>query len=322
MPHLTASPKTATRRVLRDADYAARGRQLAERKAEEYRKSRDRQETRGEAELWVWVPERHAALIRTLIVALCAARKAGDVSLPLLSWEQSQAAASCSTDVPAPCLPLDNRDSKAPAAEQPCEKADGPAVWHGMGLAARRRAQARRAKARKRAAGLKRMRLVVPRAFKSEAAAFLEEVQAGLEGGLLPVLNVAPTDSTIPTPGPAAGRIEVAAPPQSSTTSGGTPSMEGDLVTPGQVREKDRDMPSHRRGSHPAAVSPTLLRPAFDVAEGPAKGPRLLIDLGLGDELSTGSPRVQTSPLFEDIRALDRLPGLLRQVQPAKQDDG
>ena len=28
---------------------------------------------------------------------------------------------------------------------------------------------------------------------------FLEEVQAGLEGGLLPVLNVAPTDSTIPT---------------------------------------------------------------------------------------------------------------------------
>lgn len=311
MPDLPTRPKTATRRLLREADHPARGRQLTQRKADEYRRSRDRRAARGEAELWVWVPESHAPLIRALVAAFCATAHAGE--MPLLSWAQDPEPPSRAPTTPPSRLPSDAGDDEAPAAEAPWDEAYDPALWRGQGEAARRRAQAQRARARKQAAGLKRLRLVVPRALKPKVAALVAEIRAGLEDGLLPVLKVPPTEAA-PDPGGAPARMAAPAAEWSPASRPGAPSETASPFSSGQVFGKDLAM------SDPAAAHPNPLRPPPDTAKLPETGKPAQPDDPCADEMLTGTGK-ETSTLFEDIQALDRLPAFLHEAQPEKQNN-
>lgn len=321
MPYKNDPPRIAARRVLREADYAARGRQLTKRKAEDYQRRRDLQAAQGETEIWVWVPGCHVQLIRAVAAAFCAALKENGPSLPPLSWEQSKAGALCSTSVRAPGLRLDTGDGVATAAEVPWDETDDPALWRGMGLPARRNAQARRARARKLAAGRKRLHLVLPGAFKSEVTAFLEKILARLEEGLVPVLDVVPDGTTAPELSSAADRPDAPALARRSTKIVGRPSATAAPVTPRQLHVKNLQMPDSSGTSQPATVPPDPPPLSFNVKGVPKKSMHSLPDVRMSDDVMSVE-KEQFSPLFEDIQALSRLPGFLRGAQPTGKDGG
>ncbi|SDL75811.1 hypothetical protein [Paracoccus chinensis] len=300
MPRLPARSKTIARPVLSESDHAARGRRLTDRKAAEYRRTRDRQAARGEVEFSTWVPEAHAALIRTIVMEICRAHQAGWTSSPILSWELAEA---------MPASQSEPSQTDTPPGHETCgEGADDPAAWRGMGLTLRRRAQARRARDRKRAAGLTRIRLIVPQALKPDVSKMVGEIRAGLEEGLLPRLSAAPTVEQISNPRHAGETTEVPAP--------GRPSG-ANLERKAEAESRDIPEPAAARSlglAHP----PSDAKPASagrnwpPPPSGSPEAQKWLHDLfdrhGAAD-LSSGDQQ-QASTLFDDVQALNRLPSL------------
>lgn len=300
MPRLPAQSKTVTRPVLSESDYAARGRRLTDRKAAEYRRTRDRQAARGEVEVSTWVPEAHAALIRTMVMEICRTHLAGWTSSPTLSWELGEA---------MPVSQPEPSHTDTPSGHETCgEGGDDPAVWRGTGLTLRRRAQARRAQARKRAAGLTRIRLVVPQALKSDVSKLVGEIRAGLEEGLLPRLSAAPNVEQISTPRHAGETTEVPAPgrPSGANLERKAEAESPDIPDPAAARSLGL---AHPPGdAKPASAGRDRPPPPSGSPEA-QKWLHDLLDRHGAAELSSGDHQ-QASTLFDDVHALDRLPSL------------
>lgn len=310
MADLPARPKKpAARRVRRKADEEAAKQRLRERKAAEYRRSRDLRAARGKVALWRWVPKAHAGLIRDVVVAFCRALQADETSLPLLSWEQREAPTSRAPGTSEPGPSPAATDGATPAGDGTSAEADDTAAWRGTGLQARRRVQARRARARKRAAGLTRLRLVVPQALKPEVSGLLEELRAGLDEGLLPVLSVAASAGTILNSKHATKNTEDPAPTRTSIPSPAGGAATATPATPGGVSESRPGVIQHPREPRSASARPDPLRPGAENSEAGRRGTRLLPGPVGVDSVPISDPP-QTSPLFDDIHALDCWPGL------------
>lgn len=194
MPDPTA-PSPTRRPLVTEAEYAALGKRQSERDLERNRRARDAQAARDEVNLWRWVPAVHAALIRTAVAAICKDLAEGRPPNQILSFARNSTA-------------MDDRDTRsAPAlwsASVIPDPADvhaakeGPTLGTETDLPTGRRAQARRAAARKKAAGLKRLRLVVPAPFKPAVSRLLTQILTALEAGRIPPVNTVavPFDET------------------------------------------------------------------------------------------------------------------------------
>lgn len=299
MPHLRARSKIAARPMLPEPDQAARRRRLAERKAAEYRRACQRRAARGEAALWAWVPEAHAELIRNFVTVCVTELDKGHSLQQILPWPKSGAARTGVISPLEPDAPLSVRVEGA-QSDDPAEgsNADDPAVWQGTGLKARRRAQGRRAAKRQKSAGRKRIRLVVPAAVKPVISEMLEQLLAGLSEGLVPRVDVRAL----------VHEVTMAVPPCDPSTGASFPASPAPicLATKGRNATGETDLQSSasQAGEAPQAQGP----PSACLH---AAAPRRVICPRTGsrrDETARLPESVEDhSPLFEDIRAYDRL---------------
>ena len=316
MPDPHPRPPTATARpLLRTADYAARGRRQVERKAAEYRRARARRAEAGDVELWAWVSAQHAGRIREVVAVCCRRMQAEDETVVILGWEPAPAASGDPAGLSGGAAPSEGRQGPPDAGaggdggyhdrgSDPGPDPDDPALWRGAGLSDRRRAQARRARARKKAMGLIRIRLVVPADLKPEVAVLLDEIGDGIGAGLLPVIENVP---------PGEGPTEEKPPVNQTETRSSNPSP---LPRPdGPPPEERPAIPKAVSqdalgGTHPArpgAAADSGQRRA-DNAPCPARSASDPLPGHLG--AGPAAADEEGSPLFDDIQALARWPGI------------
>ena len=191
MTDTTFNQKIPARRPLSDADYTERGRRLTVRRAEDHRRAKERLKESGAVKFQTYVPAEHEELIRSLVADLRALLNEGASPRQVLSWRKTAAAKVAiarAIESHVACQVRDDHSHDRPS--HPDETADYSASRQEQGLHARRRAQWRRAAARKRAAGLKRVALVVPRALKPSIEVFLVQILSGSSEALLPALEV------------------------------------------------------------------------------------------------------------------------------------
>ncbi len=281
MPGLTTPHPRRVRPFMTQADYAARAKRQSDRKAQQYQRARDRQAARAEVELWRWVPAVHAELIRDLVADICAELYKGRPPQQIMS------PAAWPAGLPRPDTGLWPTTSE----DYP---ADDPARWRGAGLRARRNAQSRRATARKRAAGLKKVRLVAPEIFTPAVSLLLTQIIAMLTDGLLP--TIAPSDpGRVGSSATAQDKPAVqAGTPRTSPAGSSTPSR---ALAPPTAQRGDTEAPdpqtpqaSQAPRSRPARASSPRGIPSASVAIRPNK-------------LPCPDRTDDCSPLFNDIQA-------------------
>ncbi|MCZ0962393.1 hypothetical protein [Paracoccus benzoatiresistens] len=320
---MTRPPKSRARPLLREADFAARGRRLAERKARDHLRACADREARGEVQIWSWVPAVHAELIRSLVPALGAALDAGCPPRQILSWpENSNAKAKASDTTQAHAGARVAPDVTGMPSDGSGESAgpDDPAAWQGAGLKARRRAQSRRAAARKKNLGLKRVSFVVSKAHKATLTILIGKIIEGLQDGLVPRVESSAAAGIVPAGiVPAEPWLERTRADTRADGSGTRSSADHQRQQIGKQHEHDT-----REGQEPgkrvedrSTATGVASRSSFAGLSDDWHGARTV---WADEALPRTVTERQSSPLFDDIQALDRR-GWLRKEAVSKAVD-
>lgn len=306
---MTHPPKSRTRPLLREADFAARGRRLAERKAQDHLRACEHRDARGEVKIWVWVSVTHAELIRSLVPVLGAALDAGCPPRQMLFWEAAGARAGNTTLAKAGPPVAPDREEVTSGWSDESGVLDDPAAWQGSGLKARRRAQSRRAAARKKAQGLKRVSFVVSKDHKATITSLISEIIKGLKDGLVPrITKFVAAGMEVVEPLPEGGGADT------NAEGSGTRSAAGH-ERPQVGKQHEHDTPEGREPGKPAddcctATGPTSRSSSAGSSDSGHGARTVWIDTAPSQSVAEG----QASLLFDDIKALDRLGWLKKDI--------
>ena len=313
----TRSTTAVARPVLRAAEYAARGRRQVERRAAEYRRARARREEAGDVELWAWVSAQHAGLIREVVAVCCRRLQAERGTAFILVLEPAPAAGGDPAGLSGGPAPSEGRQGPPDARadgdggdhdrdSDPGPDPDDPALWRGTGLFERRRAQARRARGRKKAAGLVRIRLVVPADLKPEVALLLDEIRDGIAAGLLPVIESVPPGEDPAEEKPPVNQTETRSTRPSPLPRPDGPPPEESQAIPETVCQDGVG------GAHPAQHGVAAESGSPHAEGAPCRDRRASEPLPGHLRADRAAADEEESQLFDDIQALARLPGIFK----------
>lgn len=248
MPPTTRQTELKHLRLAALRRLAASGLHHHETRQVQHRRARERCHGAGLIRTWAWVPENMAESIRALMAGLVAQLDAGHPPrLTLIdAREQKAGERSDAPGADCPALPA-AEDAGAGRAGGDSERSCGTPL-------ARKRMRNRRAVARKKAAGLKRVALTIPhvheRVLRAQLHTILYHLRAGRVVSLAPAQSV---QTTAPDP------HDHETPAVTVATLHGTGCALFDDIhalepVPDQGRPADvRSSGSHREGSRPPA---------------------------------------------------------------------